>query len=86
MSKKRLHPNVSIAVAHLIKEIESMSSSEIEALHGIHVEENGSIVDQMSYRTFPTLTDWATFVVEQENAEYEAELSDIIPGKYDDDE
>lgn len=86
MSKRRLHTNVAVAVAHLIREISSMTTAEAESLHGIHIDDDGSVVDQMSYHTFPTLTDWATFVIEQENAEYYAESSSIIPGKYNDDE
>lgn len=84
MSKRRLHTSVSNAVTHLTKEISAMSPEEVMSLHGIDFNSDGSIVDTTNNMTFATLTEWATFIIEQENADYYASLDEEIQNSYDD--
>ena len=84
MSKHRLHTSVSSAVTHLVKEISTLSWDEASALHGVYLNEDGSVTDLTYYTTFATLTEWATAAIEQENADYYEELNHETQSKYDD--
>ena len=52
-------------IQHLINEVQHMDEEELRVVHGITIDENGSVVDPAYDRTFIDIAEWATYVVEE---------------------
>jgi hypothetical protein len=70
-------------IAHLLAELRGMTNEEILDIHGIEINEDKSVYDLAYDQTFKNVQTWATFVVEQENSDYEDEDE---YGKWDEEE
>lgn len=76
------HRSQASEIAHVRAEIKRLSKDEIYQIYGIILNEDGSVYDELEEETFPNLSDWLKFYVEESE---EDEYSDLYDGEYDDD-
>ena len=65
----RHHASVSHEVNHLLNEVRTMNGDDLLSLHGIIIEEDGSVQDQITQRHYGDLNEWANESVENDFAE-----------------
>lgn len=66
----RNYANVAHEVSHVLNEIKHLTADEVEALYGIRVSKDGSVLDITYNMVFGSVGEWAEFSVEQDNVEF----------------
>ena len=61
-------------VAHIIKDVNALSSDEVEQIYGIALSEDGTVFDPTYNRNFVSVSDWAEFSVQQDEVDYSEEF------------
>lgn len=51
----------------IYNDIRNLSAAELQELYGIEIEENGQVFDIAENRTFKHLSQWAEFIIDQED-------------------
>ena len=51
-------------------DIQTLSPAELEATHGIEIDEDGTVWDELEGMEFATLREWADYCVEREEEEH----------------
>lgn len=78
------HNSTAHQTSHLLKLVKDCKTpEEMYDLHGITIEQDGSVIDSTYNKQFKNIGDWALFVIEQEQGEEEYE-DDTYNSKYDD--
>lgn len=60
-------------ITHLLAELRGLTNEEILDIHGIEIKEDKTVFDLAFEREFKNVQAWATFVVEQENQDFDSE-------------
>ena len=55
----------------VLNDIRMLSAEEVLNVHGIEIREDKSVYDQAYDKSFPTIADWISFSVEDEDNEFE---------------
>lgn len=80
MSKNN-HSAVAHEVAYVVSQVNELSEEEVRSIYGIELLEGGKVFDTVYNREFPSVGEWATFNVEQDDVEYEEHF---YAGEYED--
>lgn len=64
----------SYAPDSVVRVIKSMSTEEIELQYGIEISEDGKVWDPLDMKQFHTLAEWALYMDDVEQQEFEASM------------
>lgn len=78
------HSSASRAAEELLRQVEGLSSDDLQQIYGISIDEDGSVLDIVENRKYDSVADWAIVSVEQESA-YDDFVTISKRGRYDDD-
>lgn len=67
---KHFYGGVAQEVHHIVNDINSMDVDTIKQIHGIELNEDGSVFDPVYNLRFDGIIEWAEFSVNEDNTEY----------------